>query len=82
VNVIAVHHDIASLLSWMVWLIFRTTPGLIIRWLSGTATHTPEGCAHLLCRPSVLIRAKPAFLSRLTTDLVGSSVTTTIVKGR
>ena len=76
-DLVVVHHF--RLLSSMALLILRTTPGLIARWLSGTGTHTPDRCVHLECRPSVLIRVKPASFNRLITDLVGSSFTTTIV---
>jgi hypothetical protein len=47
----------------MALLILRITPGEMVRWLSGTATHAPDGCAHLEWRPSVLTRVNPASVS-------------------
>lgn len=58
--------------------ILRTTPGEIVRCESGTVMRTPDGCRYLEWRPSVLIRSKPAFFSRLTMSLVFSAFVTKV----
>lgn len=58
----------------MALLILRTTPGDMVRWLSGTATQVPFEWVLLEWRPPVLVRVNPAALSRFITVRVASSL--------